>query len=154
MSKTNSLHYKLCLEAAMWLKRQRLSGYKFIAVELVCMAAENPDVWGTNGYQSTMIEVKTSKSDFLKDKEKFSRTHIEHAIGNYRYYLCPEGVIHPLEIPKSWGLLWWVDNTVKLVTAASKIDTHNTGELAILCSIMRREGVKNKIFNYRKNENP
>lgn len=118
------------------------------------MAAENPDVWGTNGCQSTMIEVKTSRSDFLKDKEKFYRTHLDHAVGNYRYYLCPEDVIHPLEIPKGWGLLWRVDGAIKLVAIASKTDTYNIGELAILCSIMRREGIKNQIFNYRKDANP
>lgn len=149
MSRTNSLHYNLCQEAARWLKKQRFAGYKYIAVELVCIAAENPDVWGTNGCVSTMIEVKTSRSDFLRDKEKFCRTHQEHAIGNYRYYLCPEGIINPTELPDNWGLLYWNGKEIKLIVAASKIQVNNTGELAILCSIMRREGIKPQVFNYR-----
>lgn len=149
MSKTDSLHYKLCQEGAKWMKRQRFSGYKYIAVELVSIAAENPDVWGTNGYQSTMIEVKTSRADFFKDKGKYCRTHQEHSVGNFRYYLCPDGVIQPNELPDNWGLLWWDGDQIKDMIIASKIDTFNTGELAILSSIMRREGINPQIFNYR-----
>ncbi len=29
----------------------------------------------------------------------------EKQLGNYRYYLCPEGVIDESEIPDKWGLL-------------------------------------------------
>ena len=70
MSATNSLHYKLCCEGAKWLRKQDYASYKIVVVELICIGAENPDVWGTNGFNSTLIEVKTSRADFLKDRKK------------------------------------------------------------------------------------
>lgn len=152
MSKTGSLHYKLCQEGAKWLKKLKFAGYKYIAVELICIAADNPDIWGTNGYDSTMIEVKTSRADFLNDKKKFSRQpqNVLHAIGNYRYYLCPKGIINISDLPDNWGLLWYNNEIIESVKGATYIKTYNRGELSILCSIMRRENVKGQIFNYRK----
>lgn len=152
MSRTNSLHYSLCLEGAKWLKNLPYQGYKIIAVELVCIGAENPDVWGTNGFDSTLIEVKTSRADFLKDRKKFFRQKQgeKYACGNYRYFLAPAGLIQSSEIPTSWGLLEWANNGITIAKEAQNIPCENHGELAILCSIMRREGVKNGVFNYRK----
>lgn len=150
MSKTDSLHYNLCVEGAKWLKKSPFGGYKYIAVEIVCAAAESPDVWGTNGSQSTMIEIKVSRPDFLHDKKKFSRQNELHALGNFRYYLCPEGIITENDIPENWGLLYWRDGLITQIVEAKYQKTYNIGELAILCSIMRREGIKPSVFNYRK----
>lgn len=154
MSKTNSLHYQLCVEGAKWLKKRPYQGYKIIAVELVCIAAENPDVWGTNGYDSTLIEVKTSRADFLRDRKKFFRQKQgeKYACGNLRYFLTPAGMVKPDEIPTSWGLLEWDNGQINVVKEAQNIPCQNHSELAILCSIMRREKVRTGIFNYRKNE--
>lgn len=114
MSKTNSLHYNLCCLGAKFLKSRKNAEpweipNKYVAVELVTLTAENPDVWATNGYHTTLIEVKTSHSDFLADQKKWSRSKAaelsDKQLGNYRYYLCPEGVIDESEIPDKWGLL-------------------------------------------------
>lgn len=45
MSKTESLHYKLCCEGAKWMRKQKWSSYKIVAIELCTVNAENPDVW-------------------------------------------------------------------------------------------------------------
>lgn len=154
MSATNSLHYKLCCLGAKWMQKQVYGSYKYIAVELVCIGAENPDVWGTNGYNSMLIEVKTSRADFLKDKKKFARQeqNSKYATGNFRYYLAPDGIIDISEVPDDWGLITYNTETEELNTVkyAKEIKTENHGELAILCSIMRRENIKKQIFNYRK----
>lgn len=147
MSKTGSLHYDLCVKGAKWLKRQ--NNYKYIVVELVCLAAENPDVWGTNGYDSTLIEVKTSRSDFLHDAKKFSRNNELHALGNFRYYLCPKDLIKESDLPMNWGLLYYDNGIITTIVEANYINTYNRGELTILSSIMRRENIKPSIFNYR-----
>ena len=152
MSKTNSLHYNLCLEGAKWLKKHPYYGNKIIAVELVCIGAENPDVWGTNGFHSTLIEVKTSRADFLRDRKKFFRQKQgeKYACGNFRYFLTPAGLVKSEELPASWGLLEWANEQIVIKKEAQDIPCENHGELAILCSIMRREKVKNGIFNYRR----
>lgn len=52
MSKTKSLHYDMCCEAAKILHRSGLDGtnpHKYVAVELITYGREDADVWGTNG---------------------------------------------------------------------------------------------------------
>lgn len=152
MSKTNSLHYQLCCLGAKWMRRLKYSNYKYVAVELVCTSAENPDVWGTNGFESMIIEVKTSKADFIKDRLKFIRNpqNKRFAMGNYRYYLMPSGLVPIENIPENWGLLEWDGKQITLRKSAPFQECENRCELSLLCSIMRREGIKSQIFNCRK----
>ena len=64
MSKTDSLHYRLCCEGAKWMRKQEWGTYHTVAVELCTVNVENPDVWGTTGFKSMLIEVKTSRASF------------------------------------------------------------------------------------------
>lgn len=159
MSKTNSLHYELCCLGAKFLKSRKNAEpweipNKYVAVELVTLTAENPDVWATNGYHTTLVEVKTSHSDFLADQKKWSRSKAaelsDKQLGNYRYYLCPEGIIDESEIPDKWGLLVYDGKKIVKVKNATYQKSSTDAELLVLTSIMRREGIKPQIFNYRK----
>lgn len=154
MSKTDSLHYRLCCEGAKWMRKQEWSTYHTVAVELCTVNVENPDVWGTTGFKSMLIEVKTSRADFLKDKKKIFRTDDEeyrkYALGNKRYYLVPKGMVTIEELPTHWGLLEWDGSGISKIKEADEVTCENMGEVAMLCSIMRREGVRKGIFNYRK----
>ena len=159
MSKTNSLHYELCCLGAKFLKSRKNAEpwetpNKYVAVELVTLTAENPDIWATNGYHTTLVEVKTSHSDFLADQKKWSRSKVaelsDKQLGNYRYYLCPEGVIDESEIPDKWGLLVYDGKKIVKVKNATYQKSSTDAELLVLTSIMRREGIKPQIFNYRK----
>ena len=172
MSKTDSLHYKLCCKCATYLRSyeggekityEKYDGtegfyiqqpYKFIAVELVTGAGELPDVWGMTGFDSVMVEVKISHNDFLADQKKRSRREEnKYKIGNYRYYLCPAGVISKDELPEGWGLLEWDGKHINKVVQAKKFDVFNKSELMLLSSILSREVGRSKIFNYRKTKN-
>lgn len=56
------------------------------------------------------FEIKTSLSDFLKDKKKPHRKTPEEDLGMYRYYVAPQGVIKPnhndlINNPARWGLI-------------------------------------------------
>ena len=159
MSKTNSLHYQLCCLGAKFLKSRKNAEpwempNKYIAVEIVSLTAENPDIWATNGYQTTLVEVKTSHSDFIADKKKWCRSSAaeiaDKQLGNYRYYLCPEGIINIDEVPEKWGLLVYDGKKIRKVKNAIYQKSSTDGELTILCSIMRRCGIKSQIFNFRK----
>lgn len=159
MSKTDSLHYELCCLGVKFLKSRKNAEpweipNKYVAVELVTLTAENPDVWATNGYHTTLVEVKTSHSDFLADQKKWSRSKAaelsDKQLGNYRYYLCPEGVIDESEIPDKWGLLLYDGKKIIKVRNATYQKSSTDAELLVLTSIMRREGIKPQIFNYRK----
>jgi len=64
-----------------------------------------PDVLGINrvGF-STMIECKTTVSDFHKDKKKIGHMLPKYAVGDYRYYLFPDKVFPESLLPEDWGL--------------------------------------------------
>ena len=176
MSATNSLHYELCVEGAKWLHRRKYDWqkcqkkdcyrsefcehcrqiYDYVAVELCVYGAENTDVWGYScgDSSSAVIEVKTSHSDFLADKKKWWRSKEAEdrgfQAGTRRWFLCPEGVIKPDELPEGWGLLYWDGKKIRHIVAPT-ITNRNTSraDLIMLTSILRREGFKKKVYNYR-----
>lgn len=155
MSKTNTLHRAMCEEAARILHKGCFDyrmGHKYVAVELMTYGNEIPDVWGTNGWSTTIVEVKTSRADFLRDREKKCRQNPIEGIGNFRWYYAPQGIIKEEELPENWGLAEADENGkyVKLVKSAAFQESYSLGSVATLCSIMRREGIKKGIFNYRK----
>ena len=174
MSKTNSLHYDLCVEGAKWLRRRQNYDrckakkpcfspdlcracrypYQYVAVELCTIGTENTDVWGYNNDGTAVIEVKVSHADFMADQKKWSRSKAaelsDKQLGNYRYYLCPEGIIDESEIPDKWGLLVYDGKKIIKVKNATYQKSSTDAELLVLTSIMRREGIKPQIFNYRK----
>lgn len=106
-------HAALCALAVKWLKRPHSAGGPgcTIAVSEVKSGwtGEIPDAFGvraTGGRDgSVVVEVKVSRADFLADKAKPHR-QAGKGVGNWRYFMCPEGVIKPEEVPEGWGLLW------------------------------------------------
>lgn len=172
MSKTDSLHYQLCLEGAKWLHRQKRDinrcekrycykpefcrscyRFKYVAVELCTVGTENCDVWGFDGEYTAVIEVKTSHADFLADKKKWFRSKVAEEeclqAGKFRWYLCPEGVIKPEELPEGWGLLYWNGKKIIHIKGAASHKNTARADLLILSSILRRENFPAKIYNYR-----
>ena len=158
MSATNSLHYQLCCEGAKYIIQPRAKDYwtpyHWSTVELVCMGCELTDVWATNRDKSCVIEVKTSHQDFLNDKKKFCRSDSAkekgYQMGNFRYYLCPEGIIKEEELPEGWGLLYWNGKKITKIKQSMEFQTNKEYDYLALCSIFERELGRHKVFNYRK----
>lgn len=109
-----NLHKSLCEIAVKWLKRAPSAGGPGCAIAMseckTGWSGEIPDAIGfrRTGYQhptdgSVVVEVKVSRSDFLADAKKPHRTH--GGIGSWRYYMVPQGLITPEELPLGWGLL-------------------------------------------------
>lgn len=156
MSKTESLHYKLCCEGAKWLRNrnnvERWEGrWKYIAVEMCVNGCENPDIWATNGWSSIVVEVKTSRADYLNDKKKpWHQDGMQHTLaGNYRYYLTPKGLLAKDDLPTCVGLLEWDGEKITRTITAERHIQSNHADLIILGSLLRREGFKEGIYNYR-----
>jgi len=104
-------HNRLTDLGARWLKR---NGFSVVATELVCFGSrEQPDVIGFRSSCSAIIEVKVSRSDFFADQKKPERG--SGGLGIYRFYLCPEGMISPDELPPRWGLLYAKGRSVDAV---------------------------------------
>jgi len=103
-------HSHLIDIAERWLMKSK--GCGFVLRELQCSGtSEIPDIIGfklSNPYShsSILVECKVSRADFLADAKKDFRRKPESGVGAFRFYLCPAGVIHPEDLPRSWGLVW------------------------------------------------
>lgn len=106
-------HNELCSLTVRWLKRPQSAGGHgcHIAVSEVRtgLSGEIPDAIGFRACDhfdagSIVVEAKTSRADFLADRKKQHR-QAERGCGNWRYFICPEGVVSPEELPQGWGLL-------------------------------------------------
>jgi hypothetical protein len=76
---------------------------------------EQPDAIGWKNGLSWLIECKVSRADFHADKLKRFRAEPEKGMGDWRFYLCPEGVITVADLPAGWGLLWVVNGRIKKI---------------------------------------
>lgn len=109
-----TLHRQLCEIGERFLKRPESAnghGCHFAVVEAAGYG-ENPDVFGVRhggkGFDvgTIVLEVKTSRADFLKDRKKPHRINPETGMGKWRYYICPTDLIKRTEIPEKWGLIY------------------------------------------------
>jgi len=109
-----SEHDLLCELARKWLLRPHSARGPGCIVALREMSTiyggERPDAlgWRAGGpwAGSYLVEVKTSRSDFLSDRSKPFRQQPDTGVGNWRFYLCPKGLISIEDLPAGWGLLW------------------------------------------------
>jgi len=98
--------------------------------------------WDYCGW-ATLIECKATRADFLGDKKKACRKRDENSTGNKKYYLAPEGIIKPDEVPSGWGLLECLDKRQrpKITRYPLKTEKINHGrEILLLISCLRRIG--------------
>lgn len=141
----HSEHQKLCDVAINWLK---YNTYKCVLTfsGVKGVGYEEPDVvgWNCSGI-SFMIEAKTSRSDFLRDKEKFVRKYgAAYGIGLYKYYITNgsfEINDHELE---GFGLLVYKDRKVievKKPTLSKEYDHHKEIPFLVRCVRIATHGV-------------
>lgn len=105
-------HDELNQIAKRWLLRAESAkgpGCKVAFVEVGAVGdTERADAWGYRWGDhggSVLVESKVSRTDFLRDKHKPHR-QAGKGLGDYRYYICPEGMITLDDLPERWGLLW------------------------------------------------
>lgn len=151
--KAEITHRELCLKAAKYLKNKGIQPFfkcQYVVCELE-RVGECPDVFGWCGGSSQLIEVKVSRSDFLQDKKKYWRKHPDFGLGRFRSYLCPEGLIKVSDLPDKWGLLYLNESgVIEVVKQPETQECCHEAELALVSSILRREGIGPQIFSYKK----
>ncbi len=135
-------HKDLVVKGIKWLRSQNGKPWNTPVVfgEMVAMGIEIPDVIGfSSGGNSTLIECKTSKSDFKRDKKKMFRSVPQMGMGKYRFYMCPTGLIEKEDLPDSWGLIYVNERgTVKLIIKPKAQYCNLKAEHSYMYSIMRR----------------
>ena len=122
-----------------------------ILTEYVCYLDNIPDAIGFASNFSIVIECKTSRNDFAKDKYK-SHRHRDKQPGNFRFYLVPQGLIKPEEAPEGWGLLYDSGKQIKAVKPAPWHDEVEirAAEYSILYSVTRRFSIRGLMKEIRK----
>lgn len=146
-------HRNLCIKAAKYLRSKGVHPFhkgQYSVCELE-RVGECPDAFAWGGSSTQLIEVKVSRSDFLSDKRKLWRYHSRSGLGSYRSYLCPEGLIELKDLPRYWGLLY-IDKNGKIteIQKPKPQACNHIEEINLITSILRREGVKRQMFDYKK----
>lgn len=106
-------------------------------------------------YGSILVECKVTRHDFLNDRMKPRNRPWNHPMGNYRYYLTPQGLLAPEDLPQGWGLLYALEGKklrVRVVKAADlQTDTEiKASEYDILYSLARRAEIRHLIPKLRE----
>ncbi len=131
--------------AVEWLRSTYRCG--IILSEQSCASGEVPDVIGWKGFcQSVLVECKVSRGDFLADANKPFRLKPEEGLGSRRFYMAPEGLIAPEELPRHWGLLECKGKQVRLLAKPGKQDLRSQvglmKEMNLLLASLRRVEVR------------
>jgi hypothetical protein len=131
-------HDELVEVAAKYLARR----HPVVITEMVSACPETPDALGWQTYGSTLIECKTSRSDFANDAKKLFREFPDTGLGDLRYYLTPPGLLKVSEIPPCWGLLETDGKMVRAMKLATRFDRDPSSyrrECQLLVSALRRQ---------------
>jgi hypothetical protein len=98
-------HASLIRLAERWLRNEVGCGVVLCEFRCANESGEQPDVLGLRSEASFVVEVKVSRSDFLRDHRKPFRDAGGGGLGDWRIYLAPAGLIGAHEMPKGWCLL-------------------------------------------------
>lgn len=137
-------HTDLIKLGAKWLKKHKrnliVPNCPLVLEDLVSttQTGEIPDLIGFSSGNSVLIEVKISRSDFKRDFKKKFRINQEKGMGEFRYYLCPDGLIKESELPNNWGLLYEINGKIEIIKKAEYIKPNLHCERTILMSYIRR----------------
>ena len=125
-------HIKLVKKARAWLLRR----YGLVISEMAA-GSEQADAIGLGG-DSTLIECKASRSDFLADLRKSFRHYPDSGMGDNRYYFAPRGLIKPDELQSGWGLLELDGQRIYKSRESEHFKKDYRAEIQLLVSAIRR----------------
>jgi hypothetical protein len=146
----SELHDELCRRATKYMSSNGFGVVFDDRFQPLTPNGEMPDAMGFRSNTSCLIEVKVSRSDFLVDKKKKFRQFPTLGMGDWRFYLCPDGLIKPEELPVGWGLLYAKPKTIKVVCgwpsntrwSECPFKSNKKAELAYMYSALRRMSIK------------
>lgn len=140
-------HKELIQRGERWLRNTM--GCRVVLCEMVANTVwgEVPDIIGFRMRETILVECKTSVADFKRDLEKPFRGDDDDALGDWRFYLTPPGLLAGQEVPYKWGVYEVQDKQIR----HAKGVRHMTGigtpyvscwrsERALLLSALARRG--------------
>jgi len=136
-------HAQLVEKAVRWLRSYRCG---VVLSEQACVSGEMPDAIGwKRASHSVLIECKVTRADFLADRDKPFRQKPEQGVGCERFYLTPDAVLKPEELPAGWGLLEYRRGRIEMLRLSAKNLRTAKGfgyEMNLLLASLRRVEVR------------
>uniref|UniRef100_A0A6H1ZWI8 Uncharacterized protein n=1 Tax=viral metagenome TaxID=1070528 RepID=A0A6H1ZWI8_9ZZZZ len=148
MEKTMT-HDELVSRAKKWLKNT--FHCRVVLSELVAytMSGETPDAIGWINGRSILVECKATKNDFKADEKKRSRLNGMPALGDWRFYLTPPGLI--VKPKDGWGLyevhgrrIIYISGEKYTNCGQSPFESDKGSEIAMLVSALARMSITRK----------
>jgi hypothetical protein len=155
-------HDELVSRASKWLANSMKCS---VVITEMSGHHEEPDAigWGSSGF-SVLIECKTSKSDFDRDKWKAGRrTPPQWGVGDRRYYLVPPNLANYVaeNRPDGWGVLVAHKTRIMIKEEGEYFkQSYKSREIGYLVSALRRLAAEkhpisgSNIRYYTIDENP
>ncbi len=140
-------HKELVDRAERWLRNSFNCGVVLTELVAYTTSGETPDAIGWVWNKSILVECKTSRSDFFADQKKRSRRPGFQALGYWRFYLTPPGLIKAEEVPEGWGLYEIHGRTIRHVAGEKytigypklpPFKSDRDSEVCMLLSALRR----------------
>lgn len=97
-------HTELVNRAVKWLRNSLHCRVVLSELAAYTRSGETPDAIGWVHNNAILVECKSSISDFYADRKKRSRNERFPALGAWRFYLTPPGLLQPEKIIDGWGL--------------------------------------------------
>lgn len=131
-------HEQLRVKAMRWLKNDLHCGV--VLSETVSVVGEIPDAIGWKYGRSYCVECKVSRADFMRDKDKLSRTS-GNAMGENFYYLAPPEIIRLGDLESGVGLLEAIPKGIKVQCHAQyralSAEGHRNEKFMLLSAVRR-----------------
>lgn len=138
-------HAAMCSRAVRWLINM---GCRCAVKEITTVSTtEICDAVGFKDDTCIVVEVKTSRADFLRDAKKSHRGEGK-GMGAYRYFMAPAGMIKPDEVPEGWGLVEVSGKICRVVKGLKQLrpyhdelpfpNSNKRAEIGLLTSLVRR----------------
>jgi hypothetical protein len=135
-------HSQLVEIAVHWLRKYRCG---VVLSEQACVSGEVPDAIGwKRACHSVLVECKSSRADYLADREKPFRRNAD-GVGCERFYLTVRGLLRPPDLPEGWGLLEFHNRRVEMIRASSRKLRSEAGfryEMNLLLASLRRVEIR------------
>jgi hypothetical protein len=132
----STAHSEMCTRAVAWLKSTMRCG---VVLSELAVGVEVPDAIGWKSSGSFLVECKVTRKDFLSDRDKRFRRYPEEGLGQFRYFMVPDGIVSPEEVPDRWGLLYLRNGRVCLIKKPEAFKRYaRQAEILLLAAALRR----------------
>lgn len=146
-------HRELVKRCGAWLRNRKHC--LVVMEELGTQNTETPDDIGFHGAgRSILVECKTSRADYLADKNKIFRRCEEMGMGDVRYFAAPKGLLKPDELPEGWGLLEVGKHQIREAKEPVRKEADKRAEVKMLMSAIRRLEISSAVFVRREPDEP